>query len=230
MANGGELLPKFDPRRLQARWILGKTSAEELVTQALIALQHGYSGNALQQLAGLTNPTLSDLGTLPDRAVAELGLPVISKEQAMECLVRTANGAISQPISRLLKAFPAFSARWQEHVADWGDEPAGAYNDMAEFVHFVIDDLHEKGNLDEVRRVFHLIEELLVGSDQDTRNLIGFGFFETLQNVASWRPGGYEQFEPYLGLISREIWGELQRIWAGKSSLADVIRAEREHG
>ena len=57
--------------------------------------------------------------------------------------------------------------------------------DMAEFVHFVVEDLYEKGNLGETRRVFDLLEKLLVEADEETRNLIGLGFFEDLQNFAS---------------------------------------------
>ena len=99
---------------------------------------------------------------------------------------------------------------------------------MAEFVHFVVEDLYDKNNLDEVRRVFQLMEQLLSGGTEDTRNLIGLGFFETLQNVASWRSYGNQAFEQFLGPASQQIWKEIRRMWVGKSSLADVIRAERE--
>jgi hypothetical protein len=67
-----------------------------------------------------------------------------------------------------------------------------------------------------------------MGAEEENRNLIGLGFFETLQNVASWRPGGNKVYEQFLGPISKQIWSELQRMWAGKSSLMDVIRAEQK--
>lgn len=108
----------------------------------------------------------------------------------------------------------------------WNGNPAGSYHDMVEFVHFVVEDLYEKGNIDEVRRVFRLLEGLLTVADEETRNLIGVGFFETLQNVASWQPGGNRVYEEFFGPLSRQVWSELHEIWAGKSSLADVIRAE----
>lgn len=202
-------------------------NAEELSAQALAALQHGYDGSALQQLAGLHKPSLGDLGILPQRAFTELGLDPMTQDQASEFL---ASHYTSGVMLALLKAFPAFSGRWKEHVASCGGEQAGAYNDMAEFVHFVIDELYDEGNWHEVRRVFQLMEQFLIGADEDRRNLIGLGFFETLQNVASWKPGGYQQFEQFLGPISLAIWRELQRIWAGKSRLADVIRAEQKRG
>jgi hypothetical protein len=136
--------------------------------------------------------------------------------------------ATNSVITTLRKAFPTFSERWEKHVEWWGGEPAGSYNDIAEFVHFTVEDLYEKGKLEDTRRVFDVLEQLLVGADEETRNLIGLGFFETLQNFASWRPGGNEAYVQFFGPISRQIWRELQRIWAGKSSLANVIRAEQK--
>jgi hypothetical protein len=131
-------------------------------------------------------------------------------------------------ISALRQAFPDFSDRWEKHVAWWGGKPAGSYMDMAEFVHFVVEDVYEKGNLDETRSIFQLLEKLLVEANQETRNLIGLGFFETLQNFASWRPGGNKSYEQFFGPMSKQIWSELQAMWAGKSSLMDVIRAEQK--
>jgi hypothetical protein len=61
---------------------------------------------------------------------------------------------------------------------------------MAEFVHFVVEDLYEKGNLNEMRRVFDCLERLFTESNQATRDLIGLGFFETspkLRVVATLR-------------------------------------------
>lgn len=95
-------------------------------------------------------------------------------------------------------------------------------------VHFIVEDLYETGQYDEVRRAFEKLEQLLSGADQETADLIGFGFFETLQNFASWRPYGNQVFEQFLGSRPKQIWAEIRRIWAGKSSLMDVIRAERE--
>ncbi|PYU84298.1 MAG: hypothetical protein DMG50_05170 [Acidobacteria bacterium] len=100
---------------------------------------------------------------------------------------------------------------------------------MGEFVHFVIEDLHEKGKLDDTRRVFQILENLLVEADQETRDLIGLGFFETLQNLASHRPQGNKVYEQFFGPMSRKVWSELQKMWAGKSSLMDVIRVEQKN-
>src|SRR5579883_1707993 len=110
----------FDPEALQARWVLGGLDPEVLVTQALVALERGYTGLALQQLAGLTRPALSDLGSLPDRAFTEMGLQAIGREQAADLLVSRRRAATNGIILSLLNTFPAFLERWRKHIEEWG--------------------------------------------------------------------------------------------------------------
>ncbi len=151
--------------------------------------------------------------------------------KSRQCLFSSHDGPplTSQTICTLVEAFPEFSDRWRKHLAYCG-EPAGSYNDIAELVHFVVEDLYEKGRTSEVRRVFELLEALFVEGEQTTRDLIGLGFFETVQNFASRRPCGNKVFEQFLGPMSKRCWKEIQRQWAGKSSLMDVIRSERRDG
>jgi hypothetical protein len=78
---------KIDPELLQARWVLGGLAPDELVDQAVLALEQGFDGTALRQLAGLAKPTLRDLGMLPARAFAEMGLPECHQDQAATLLV-----------------------------------------------------------------------------------------------------------------------------------------------
>jgi hypothetical protein len=218
----------LDPDLLQARWVLGGIEPEQFVAIAVSALEHGFDGAALQQLAGLSRPTSNDLGTLPARVFAGMGLKPIDQDEAVALLLARGEPSTSPVISVLRKAFPDFGDRWKKHITLWGGNPAGSHNDMAEFVHFVVEDVYEKGNLDETRRAFQLLEKLLVEADQETRNLIGLGFFETLQNVASWRPRGNKVYEQFFGPTSKRVWSEIQMMWAGKSSLMDVIRAEQK--
>ena len=221
------LRSNLDPELLQARWVLGGIEPEQFVEIAASALEQGFDGIALQQLAGLTRPTSSDLRTLPARVFAGTGLKPINQDEAVSLLLARGEPSTSPVISALRQAFPDFCDRWKKHIAWWGGNSGSSYNDMGEFVQFVVEDLYEKGNLDETRRAFQLLEKLLVDADQETRNLIGLGFFETLQNVASHRPQGNKVYEQFFGQMSKKIWGELQRMWKGKSSLMDVIRAEQ---
>lgn len=219
---------KFDPQLLQARWVLGGINAADLPQYAVLALQQGFDCTALRQLAGLVKPTRADLEGLPDKVFLQLGLKPMEREQAVSFLIARGIPPVTPTIATLLKSFPEISDRWKEHIAFWGGEKGGDYLDMAEFVHFVVEDLYESGKRDEVARFFQLLEDLLSDADEDVNNLIALGFFETLQNFASWRPYGNKVFQEFLGPKSKEIWKQIERIWAGKNSLADVIRAERE--
>jgi hypothetical protein len=218
----------LDVQLLQAKWVLGGVEPERLVQAAVLALEQGFDGTALQQLAGLSQPASRDLGTLPARAFAEMGLEPTNEDEAVSVLLDRDEPHTSPVISNFRHAFPDFLQRWRKYIAVEGGNSCGSYIDMAEVVHFVVEDVYEKGNLDETRRIFQFLEQQLLGADEETRNLIGLGFFETLQCFASWRQGGNTIYEEFLGPVSREIWVDVQRMWSGKSSLADVIRAERE--
>lgn len=219
---------ELDFQLLQARWVLGGIEPEEFIRLAVSAVEQGFGGSALQQLASLSQATSRDLGGLPSKVFADLGLKRIDKDEALAVLIERGLPPTSPVVLTLRQSFPAFANRWKEHVAWWGGNPVGSYNDMAEFVHFVVKDLYEMENLAETQRVFSLLEDLLIEANEETRNLIGLGFFETLQNFASWRPGGNKVYEQFFGPLSQRIWSELQVMWEGKSNLMDVIRAEQE--
>lgn len=203
----------FDPKLLQIRWVLGGVRPEDMPDQAALALEHGFDGTALKQLAGLVSPTFRDLENLPNRAFEEMGLSAIDERQATTALMDRGLPPVSPPISVLLKSFPSFWERWKKHVANWGGESAGSYNDMEQFVHFVADDLYGRGDRAELRRFFDILEEILVQADEETRNLIALGFFERLQNVAA-PPRRGRIFEEFLGPKSKEMWNELRAHWA----------------
>lgn len=135
-----------------------------------------------------------------------------------------ANDAEVMP--RLVPEFPAFRPRWERHLEFWEGEPAGSYNDIAEFAHFVVEDLYPNGNTADLQRAFDLMEQWLVNGNQNLRNLIAVGFLEDVQNVASWQAFGREVFIPFLGPESRQAWYDLERIWVGKTSVMEVLRDE----
>jgi hypothetical protein len=132
----------------------------------------------------------------------------------------------AEVMARLLAEFPPFRPRWEKHLELWKGEPAGNYNDIAEFVHFVVQDLYPSGNTEDLQHAFDLMEHWLVTGSENLRGLIAVGFLETLQNAASWQTFGREAFIPFLGPQCRQAWNEIERTWAGKTSLMEVIRAE----
>ena len=91
----------FDPEILQARWVLGGVDPEQFVEVAVYALEHGFDGTALQQLAGLSQPTSRDLGNLPARVFADMGLKPIDRDEAVALLIARGEPSTSPVISTL---------------------------------------------------------------------------------------------------------------------------------
>jgi hypothetical protein len=123
---------------------------------------------------------------------------------------------------RLIADFPGFQL--------WKGEPAGNYNDIAEFAQFVVKDLYPSGNTADLQRAFDLMEMWLVNGNRNLRDLIAIGFLEDVQNVASWQPFGKEAFIPFLGPQCLQAWNEIEKIWTGKRSLMDLVRDEPKRG
>lgn len=120
---------------------------------------------------------------------------------------------------RLVADFPDFRTRWEKHLEFWEGKPAGYYNDISEFVRFVVEDLYPSGKTEDVRRLLDLMEYWLGKGSSGVRELVTIGFFEDLQNLASSSPAcSKEVFIPFLGPKSREAWDELERFWAGEGN------------
>lgn len=129
-------------------------------------------------------------------------------------------------IPRLLEACPSARRAWDEHLAWWGGKERGIYNDTAIFAHHMNAAL-KAGDTREFEAFFRALEEFLAAGDTDTKTVAVIGVIETLQNVASHEPPGYQPFERLLGPLSRQAWADVERMWSGKESLMDVIRSER---
>ena len=96
---------------------------------------------------------------------------------------------------------------------------------MAELGSYVVD-LFEAGHAEEVRPAFSLAERLIAAGPDAERQAAIVGFLETVQNVASHRQCGAAAFTAFLEPLSQSAWAELNEIWKGKSSLAEVVATE----
>jgi hypothetical protein len=76
-------------------------------------------------------------------------------------------------------------------------------------------------------KFFGVIEQIIADGDEAAKGLAIVGFLESLQNNASWTDRGPIVFEKWLGPKSIEAWRDLERLWEGKSSLADVVRSSK---
>lgn len=127
---------------------------------------------------------------------------------------------------RLCEEFPRFAVAWAKYLADWGGESCGPYLDIAEFAHFVDKELFTGGEHEEIRRAFLVLDRLFIEGDEPTRDLIGIGFVEDLQNILSWRTNGHSTVIPILPPTLLKVWGQIEKQWAGHGNLMEVIEAE----
>jgi hypothetical protein len=125
----------------------------------------------------------------------------------------------------LLEACPGFQPTWQEHLDWWKDEEPGDYNSTSEFARYLVESF-ESGQTSEFPAAFVAIEKILNEGDEESRSLAGIGVIESLQTIGSNHSCGEDVFIQWLGPTSRRAWAEIEKMWEGKTGLADVIRAE----
>ncbi len=125
----------------------------------------------------------------------------------------------------LLAASPSFAPRWQQHIAHWGEEDAGIYNDLAALAHHLIE-AYAAGRTTEFSAVFDSVERLLSQGSEEARAALSVGLLEDLQVIGSHHPFGGDALLRWLGPESRRSWEDIATQWEDKRSLAEVIRAE----
>lgn len=111
----------FDPNVFVARWYCGYVLPEDLPAFAADALEAGYDGYALRQLAGLVRPTSRDVGDLFVRALGDMGLEKPSSRQQ-------ANLTVAKSVSKSIAdgtLDPFAGARRLSHLAQAAGFPEG---------------------------------------------------------------------------------------------------------
>ena len=126
----------FNPDLFVAKWYCSRVLPEDMPQFAADALEAGYDGTTLRQLAGLIRPTGRDVGDLFERALIEIGtVKIQSKEQAIVFLSRrTAMDIVEGRIEPLHGAeilanyamalgYPAFIAEFLQlsEMPYWGE-------------------------------------------------------------------------------------------------------------
>jgi hypothetical protein len=112
--------------------------------------------------------------------------------------------------ARLLQSFPDFAPRWNAFLEEWGGQPPTACSDMREFQDYVLDFIDGKAD-EQLRRVFELVEQLMVEGDDEVRTATATCFLEDLQNIAAAGRISADFFVPLLGPESRaycKAWDE----------------------
>ena len=129
-------------------------------------------------------------------------------------------------IPTLLQACPEFRPTWEQHLAHWGNDERGDYIDMSAFAHFLIDS-YKSHRRECLPKAFQSIEDMLHADNDEVYQLLTVGLLEDILVISShmWR----NPFPKWLGPKSKSAWLEIEKTWEGKSTLADVIRAERNN-
>ena len=131
-----------------------------------------------------------------------------------------------QVMPLLLEAAPGFDPAWRKHLAWWGGKERGAYNDVAEFAHYVVES-YAASETAEFEAVFATVERVVREGDTQARDLATIGLLEGIQTIASHHPFGASVFAKWLGPLSGQAWQEIEQLWrAGGGSLAGVVRLE----
>jgi hypothetical protein len=137
------------------------------------------------------------------------------------------NTRIEEVVTTFLRIAPAFAQDWNEHLTFWGGEPRGQYNDTAEIARFVVLSF-KRGNTNWFPEFFAEIEDWLKRDDPALADLLTVGLLEDIQTVSSHETFGSAVFEQWLGPVTKSHWLRTRQMWQGKSSLMDVVRAEKQ--
>jgi hypothetical protein len=137
---------------------------------------------------------------------------------------------ITEVVPLLIEACPTVLQSWEEHLAWWKGEEAGAFNDVSVFAHHIVDSYANQRTA-ECASLFATVERILEEGDDEARALAATGVLEDIQNIATHHSFGPEVFVQWLGPKSREDWDQIEALWrVVGGSLAGVIRFERDDG
>jgi hypothetical protein len=178
----------FDPHLTAAEWYLGSLSPERLTEFARTALEQGYDGKNLAQLALLVKPTKRDVDALIAGGLRELGVtfPLTKDEAALWMLTSIKASASSADITsvnlvgKLLSALPELEKQYAEELKEYSGLP-GNYWVFAVILKSVLIEQIAMGKItDFVCRYSAFIEQVCSGKDHEAINVLWSEIFEWL--------------------------------------------------
>jgi hypothetical protein len=180
----------FDPHLTAAEWYLGSLGSEWLPEFARTALEQGYDGKHLAQLAVLVKPTKRDVDALIAGALRELAVtfPLTKNEAALWMLTSVKARASSVDITsanlvgKLLSALPELEKQYTEELKEYYGLP-GNYWVFAVILKPVLIEQIAAGEItDFVGRCSAFIEQVCSGKDLEAINVLWIEVFEWLVN------------------------------------------------
>jgi hypothetical protein len=117
-------------------------------------------------------------------------------------------------IKEVLKVIPGFKTTWEEHLDDWDGESAGLILDMIELAGYT-NSLLKKGETEETKLIFGLMESMLEEGENAVRNAVLTGFLETVINPVTKNTDYLPQLGSLLGEKSRTYVHEWLKFTGG---------------
>ena len=129
-------------------------------------------------------------------------------------------------MSTLRQTFASFDEYCVEHVEPWGVDVDLPFVNAYHFAHYIDEVLLPNQRISEIQDAFRLLDKLFLAGDEATRDLIGIGVIEDLQSLLSGRVEEYSTLVPLLPQTLLKVWQQVEKQWAGKNSLIELIEAE----
>jgi hypothetical protein len=178
----------FDPHLTAAEWYLGTLGSEELPEFARTALEKGYDGKNLAQLAVLVKPTKRDVDPLIAGAFRELAVtfPATKNEAALWMVTSVKARASSVDITsvnlvgKLLSALPELDKQYTEELKEYNGLPGNYWVFAVIFKPALIKQITTGEITDFVRRCSAFIEQVCSGKDREAINVLWIEIFEWL--------------------------------------------------
>jgi hypothetical protein len=127
----------------------------------------------------------------------------------------------SQMMALLLAACPSFESGWRGFLAEWADEPDLPYyvalGEFARHLSLVL----VNGDKEVLRKVFDVLEQLILEGDSYVKNAAIAGLIEDLQNLNLHAGSTPERYLPFLLPESRRWWVEVETQWNGGTRTLD---------
>jgi len=121
----------------------------------------------------------------------------------------------------LVEACPSFAPQWEQFLTEWADETEKPYYlalaDLARHLSLLL----ASGNDQVLRRVFTVLERLIVEGDSYVSEAAIVGLLEDLQNTNLHSGTTPEQYLPFLLPKSKRWWAKVEAFWAEGKLLTD---------
>jgi hypothetical protein len=112
----------------------------------------------------------------------------------------------------LLAACPSFEPSWQEYIS-WQEDRELVIVDLGEFARH-LGTLTPVGPVDELRRVFEVVERLMVEGDADVQTAVVTGLLESLPfDIEDGYADAGRAFGAYFGLETAAAWRALAEMF-----------------